>query len=79
MKEKSKFVVNFAVDRLEEWVPPEGIIIEGVYPFIPSWTLQHREELFLNSPQFQQEILQLCKRIVEPAHPLVFTGKNIHE
>lgn len=77
--DKSKFVVNFAVDRLEEWVPPEGIIIEGVCPFIPSWTLQHREELFLNSPQFQQEILQLCKRIVEPALPLVFTGNNIHE
>ncbi|OMD42645.1 hypothetical protein [Paenibacillus odorifer] len=77
--DKSRFVVNFAGNRMEEWVPPEGISIEGVCPFIQSWTLQHREELFLNSPQFQREILQLCKRIVEPELPLVFTGKNLHE
>ncbi|MEK5252975.1 hypothetical protein NST74_05890 [Paenibacillus sp. FSL F4-0125] len=77
--DKSRFVVNFAGDRMEEWVPPEGISIEGVCPFIQSWTMQHREELFLNSPLFQREILQLCKRIVEPALPLVFTGKNLHE
>ncbi|WP_339317071.1 hypothetical protein [Paenibacillus sp. FSL R10-2734] len=77
--DKSRFVVNFATDISDEWVPPEGITIEGAFPFIPSWTLQHREELFLNSPQFQREILQLCKRIVEPALPQVFTGKNLHE
>ncbi|MEK8205093.1 hypothetical protein NST41_05815 [Paenibacillus sp. FSL L8-0696] len=77
--DKSRFAVNFAADGLEVWAPPEGITVEGVLPYIPSWTLQHREELFLNSPQFQREILQLCKQIIEPSLPQVFTGKGLHE
>lgn len=77
--EKSRFVVNFATDVLEDGLYPEGIRFDALLPFIPSWTLQHREELFLNSPQFQRGIQQLCTEIIEPALPQVFTGKGIHE
>lgn len=77
--EKSRFVVNFATDGLEDGLHPEGIRFDALLPFIPSWTLQHREELFLNSPQFQRGIHQLCTEIIEPALPQVFTGKGIHE
>lgn len=79
LMDKSRFVVNFATESLEGWLPPEGITIASILPYIPSWTIQHREELSLNSPQFQREILQLCKKIVEPALPQVFTGKSLHE
>lgn len=77
--DKSRFVVNFATDSPEEWTLPNEIKPEVVLPFIPSWTLQHREELVLNSPQFQREILQLCRQVVEPALPQVFTGTNLYE
>lgn len=77
--DKSRFAVNFAADSLDGGSPPEGITIESILPYVPSWTPQHREELSLNSPQYQREILQLCKKIVEPALPRVFTGKGLHE
>ncbi|MRN51788.1 hypothetical protein [Paenibacillus monticola] len=77
--DKSRFVVNLATNSMEGRLPPEGITFDCILPFIPSWALQHREELCLNSPQFQREILEFCKAFIEPALPLVFTGKGQYE
>jgi cellulose biosynthesis protein BcsQ len=76
---KSKFAINFGTDSMDRGMLPEGMTLDGLLPHIPSWTLRHREELCLNSPQFQRAIMELCRGIVEPSLPQVFTGKNGNE
>ncbi|UQZ35215.1 hypothetical protein C2I18_17835 [Paenibacillus sp. PK3_47] len=71
---KSRFVLNFAEEPAMNHKPvPQGIRLDGMLPFIPSWGLHHGE-LCLNSPQFLEGIQQLCRGIIEPALPRVFTG-----
>ncbi|MBT2292349.1 hypothetical protein J7E73_25110 [Paenibacillus albidus] len=77
--EKSRFAVNFVTEAFDGRNRPAGIPIDALLPYVPSWTLRHREELYLNSPPFQRDILQLCKEMVEPALPQVFTGQPAYE
>ncbi|WP_157685394.1 hypothetical protein [Paenibacillus donghaensis] len=76
---KSRFAVNCTAGSAEGRVPSEGIAFDYMLPYVPSWTQQRREELSLNSPPFQQEILQLCRGMIEPALPQVFTGTARYE
>ncbi|MFF2908727.1 hypothetical protein [Paenibacillus sp. NPDC057934] len=77
--EKSRFVINFGSDDIEVGGLPEGLSMDGVLPYIPSWTLRHHGELYLNSSQFQQAVMELCRGIVEPSLPQVFTGNAGYE
>ncbi|MNI33940.1 hypothetical protein D3C73_879110 [compost metagenome] len=75
---KSRFLLNFVSDPLKELPAPGGWHIDGLLPYIPAWVVQHHVELCLGSPQFIAAVQQLCKVIVEPELPRVFTG-NLHE
>ncbi|WP_410513871.1 hypothetical protein PaeBR_05470 [Paenibacillus sp. BR2-3] len=77
--ERSRFVLNRCGDSLDERQPPEGIAIDAALPYISSWTLPYHGELCLNSPQFQKEILQLCKGMLEPLLPQAFGKENSYE
>jgi len=67
--ERSRFVLNQCAGTSGERNLPEGMPCEAVLPNIPSWTLPYHGELCLNSPQFQQNISELCKAILEPVYP----------
>lgn len=70
---KSRFVLNFAEGLTMNKPVPQEIRLDGLLPYIPSWE-QHHGELCLNSPQFLEGVQQLCRGIIEPALPRVFTG-----
>jgi hypothetical protein len=70
---KSRFVLNFAEESAMRKPLPQEIRLDGFLPYIPSWGVHH-SELCLNSPQFLESVQQLCRGIVEPALPRVFTG-----
>ncbi|OKP80594.1 hypothetical protein A3842_11895 [Paenibacillus sp. P3E] len=75
---KSRFVMNLAADAHNAGILPEGMQMDAVLPYIPSWAIQHHVELCLNSPQFTAGVQQVCSEIIEPALPHVFTG-NVYE
>ncbi|WP_379154979.1 hypothetical protein [Paenibacillus sp. sgz5001063] len=75
---KSRFVMNLAADAHNAGILPEGVQMDTVLPYIPSWSMQHHGELCLNSPQFTAGVQQLCSGVIEPALPHVFTG-NVYE
>ncbi|WP_310831767.1 hypothetical protein [Paenibacillus pedocola] len=78
IQERSRFVLNFATDSVQNTPVPEEIKLDALLPYIPSWGLRHHVELSLSSPQFMAGVQQLCEGIIEPVLPLVFTG-NLHE
>lgn len=49
----------------------------AVLPSIPSWGTQHGGELCLSSPLFIAAVQQLCRTVVEPALPVVFSGTPV--
>lgn len=72
--ENSRVVMNLGSAYTSEEGLPEGIAVEGVLPFIPSWDLRNRGELLLNSPPYQQAVQELSRVLIEPLLPQVFTG-----
>lgn len=71
---RSRFVLNGSMDAGNNPPAAAGLRLEGILPYIPSWGTQHYGELCLSSPQFIAGVQQLCRAIVEPAMPGVFTG-----
>ncbi|QUL56086.1 hypothetical protein KDC22_06005 [Paenibacillus tritici] len=74
---KSRLVLNNCTGAENERLPSSALKLDAVLPYIPSWGLQHYGELCLNSPQFIDGIQELCRGIVEPALPGVFTGSSV--
>lgn len=74
--DKSRFVMNSVTEWAEGKTIEAMIRLDGELPCIPSWSLHNQVELCLNSPQFTAAVQQLCKGIIEPALPLLFTGKE---
>ncbi|MNC78056.1 hypothetical protein D3C75_1301790 [compost metagenome] len=67
-------MLNSSTDAVNDPPAAAGIRLDAVLPYIPSWGMQHYGELCLSSPQFIADVQQLCRAIVEPAMPGVFTG-----
>ncbi|WNS41039.1 hypothetical protein [Paenibacillus sp. MMS20-IR301] len=76
MRARSRFVLNCCTETGNELPAAAGIRLEGILPYIPSWGTQHYGELCLSSPQFIAAVQQLCRTVVEPALPGVFTGSS---
>ncbi|WP_405108109.1 hypothetical protein MHH28_28620 [Paenibacillus sp. FSL K6-1217] len=72
--DKNRFVMNGSTGAESEAPPTAALPLDAVLPYIPSWGLQHYGELCLSSPQFTEGVQQLCRAIVEPELPGVFTG-----
>lgn len=75
---RSRFVVNHCAESKVSRIPPEGIELEGILPYIASWNQPHRGELCLNSPQYQSKIQQLCGGMLEPMLPKAFAVESIN-
>jgi hypothetical protein len=71
---RSRFVMNCCADAVNDNPAAAWNGQTAVLPYIPSWGMQHYGELCLSSPQFIAGVQQLCRIIVEPALPGVFTG-----
>ncbi|WP_415841206.1 hypothetical protein [Paenibacillus typhae] len=78
IRDKSRFVMNFAEASGYSSAALEELEPAGVLPLIPAWALQHHIELCLESPPFIAGVQQLCQDIIEPLLPEVFTG-SLHE
>lgn len=76
LKGRSRFVMNCCREAVNDNPADTGSGLAGVLPYIPSWGMQHYGELCLSSPQFIAGVQQLCRSIVEPALPGVFTGSS---
>lgn len=77
LRSKSRFVMNHSTGAENEQPFTAGTPLDGVLPYIPTWGTQHYGELCLNSPQFIAGVQQLCRSIVEPSLPEVFTGSPV--
>lgn len=72
---RSRAVVNGWTGAENEPLPAAaGPRPDAVLPSVPSWGTQHGGELCLNSPPFIAAVQQLCRAVVEPALPGIFTG-----
>ncbi|WP_052380409.1 hypothetical protein [Paenibacillus camerounensis] len=76
LQDKSRFILNFAGASGKNNPAPGGITPDNQLPYIPSWALQHHVELCLESPPFIAGVEQICRDIVEPLLPGVFTGSR---
>ena len=74
LRSRSRVVMNGCTGAENEQPFTAGSGLDGVLPYISSWGMQHYGELCLNSPQFIAGVQQLCRTIVEPSLPEVFTG-----
>ena len=79
LMDKSRFVLNRSTDLSAEGWRLDNIALMGTLPYIPSWNQHFRSELCLNSPPFQQEIYQMCRRMMEPILPQIFTMESRYE
>ncbi|MCL6601494.1 MAG: hypothetical protein K6T94_01345 [Paenibacillus sp.] len=77
--DRSGVVLNCCTDSSGDRLPLEGIALECILPHISSWNEPHRGELCLNSPHFKREILQLCRRMLEPILPQAFALGSSYE
>ncbi|AIQ45463.1 hypothetical protein R70723_05815 [Paenibacillus sp. FSL R7-0273] len=74
IQDKSRFILNFASASGKNNPAHRGITPDNQLPYIPSWALQHHVDLCLESPPFITGVEQICREIVEPLLPGVFTG-----
>lgn len=76
LRGRSRFVMNCCTEAVNDNPADAGTGLAGTLPYIPSWGMQHYGELCLSSPQFIAGVQQLCRSIIEPALPGVFTGSS---
>ncbi|WP_052087794.1 hypothetical protein [Paenibacillus wynnii] len=77
--DRSRFVMNCFSEVSGERPPLDGIPLDSILPYISSWNQPYRSELYLNSPLFHQEILQLCRRMLGPMLPHTFAMESRYE
>ncbi|WP_340021770.1 hypothetical protein MHI24_22620 [Paenibacillus sp. FSL K6-1096] len=75
---RSRIVMNgWAGAESEPLLAAAGLRLDAVLPSIPSWGTQHGGELCLSSPPFIAAVQQLCRTVVGPVLPGVFTGTPV--